>query len=162
MSILQLQQLENSWETEIKKGNCFFQSFAFTDASTHFMEAMIIAELLMENIATASSHALRIPGMYFTACINIAHNYWGMQDVNNAADYFLYCTYKMKQLSNEPALDPLLKKAASLYWLKTVQLYTEFSQKTGMPVPVNLDKEETYLQLQKLKDLFVMNKEKMN
>ncbi len=162
MSAIQIKQLETTWETEIKKGNCFFQSFAFTEASTHYMEAMIIAELLVENIATASDHALRIPGMYFTACINIAHNYWGIQEVNNAADYFLYCTFKMKQLSDKPGIDPSVKQASLIYWIKSVQFFTTFSQKTGMHMPANLDKEETYLQLQKLKDLFVMNKENMN
>lgn len=162
MSVFQLQQLETKWETEINKGNCFFKSSAFSEAYMHYMEAMIISELLLENIATVPKHNLRLPGMYFTSCINIAYNYWRMQDLTNAADYFLYCTYKMKQLSDEPAIDPILKQAASVYWLKSVQLYTEFSGKTGMPIPDCLDHEETYLQLQNLKKLFALGKDNMN
>ncbi len=162
MSDVQIKQLVNTWETKIKKGNYFFQSFAFTEASSHYMQAMITAELLVENIETASNQALQIPGMYFTACINLAHNYWGMKDVNNAADYFLYCTFKMKQLSDKPGIDPLLKKALLIYWVKSVQLFTEFSLKTEIPLPAKLDEEGTYFQLEKLKALFVINKENLN
>lgn len=162
MSVFQLQQIETKWEKEMDKGNCFFQSSAFSDAYMHYMEAMIIAELLLENIATVPKHNLRLPGMYFTSCINIAYNYWRMQDITNAADYFLYCTYKMKQLSDTPAIDPMLKQAASVYWLKAVQINTAFSTETGIPIPVSLDREETYLQLQNLKKLFALGKDNMN
>jgi hypothetical protein len=162
MSASQLLQFEGVWKDEIEKGNGFFQSLAFPKAYSHYMEAMMVCEVLMENITSVQQPSLRIPGMYFITCINLANNYFGMQDNENAASYFLYGTYKMKQLSDEPGIPSLVKQAASIYWLKGVQLYTEFSKKSGMPIPVDLSNEETYFQLQKMKQLFALGKENMN
>jgi len=95
MSEIQIKQLGAKWETQIKKGNCYFQSAVFEDAYPHYMQAMVVSELFLENVTTVPKHnSLHLPGMYFTSCINIACNYWKMQDLKNAADYFLYCTYE--------------------------------------------------------------------
>lgn len=162
MSVPQLQQLESTWESENQKGNDFFQSSAFAKAYSHYIQAMIVSEVLMENITISWQHSLRVPYMYYTACINLAHNYWGMQDIKNAGRYFLYCTYKLKVLADKPGADLLLKQTATDYWLKAVQVYREFAVKTGTPMPVDINKSETYVQLQKLKNLFALPKEKMN
>lgn len=162
MSVSQLQQLENLWETKMNKGDSLFQSCAYAKAYKHYMEAMIVSELLLKDVASASKAILNIPAMYFTACIKIARGYWEMQDIKNASAYFLYCTYKLKQLTYKPGIDAMLREAASVYWLKAVQLYTEFSEKSGMPLPAHLEKEETYLQLKKLKMLFNISKENLN
>lgn len=148
MSTLQLQQLENTWQHEIKKGNGFFRSSAYTKASSHYLQAIIASEMLMENIKKGWEHFLRIPGMYYTACINLAYNYWSMQDIKNAGDYFLYCTYKLKLLAERQSDDLLLKQAAALYWQKAVERHTEFAEKTGAPIPADLSSDETYVQLQ--------------
>lgn len=162
MSLSQLQLLESTWESEIQKGNCFFQSSAFAKAYLHYMQAMIVSEVLMENITISWQHSSRIPGMYYTACVNLANNYRGMQDIKNAERYFLYCTYKLKVLADKPGADLLLKQTATNYWRKAVQVYREFSDKTGTPIPVDINEGETYVQLQKLKNLFTLPKEKMN
>lgn len=162
MSVSQLQQFEHIWETEIEKGNCFFRSSAFLKAYPHYMKAMIASEVLMENGTSSWKHILRVPGMYYTACINIAHNYWGMQDIKNAADYFLYCTYKLKMFAERGDIGDFFKQTASVYWLKAMHLYGEFCEKTGVPMPSDTDKGKTYIQLEKLKDLFSLCKENMN
>lgn len=162
MSVSQLQQFEHIWETEIEKGNRLFQYSAFLKAYPHYMEAMIASEVLMENGTSSWKHILRIPGMYYTACINIAYNYWGMQDIKNAADYFLYCTYKLKMFAERDNIGDLLKQTASIYWLKAMQLYSEFSEKAGIPMPPDMDKGDTYFQLEKLKHLFSLRKEDLN
>jgi hypothetical protein len=126
------------------------------------MNAMMASELLLGNIVTTSKYLFKLPSMYFIACINIANTFWAMKDINNASSYFLYCTYKMKKLTDQPGINGLLKEAASEYWLKAVQFYSQFSQITGTPILPNLDKEETYFQLQKMKNLFSLGKENMN
>lgn len=162
MSVSQLQQLELKWENQIQKGNLLFQTSAFTEAYAHYMEAMIVSELLIDNITTSWQHSSRVPGMYYTACINVAQNYWGMQDLKNAADYYLYCTYKMKKISEKEDVGDLLKQSASIYWLKAIKAYTEFSKKTGVSMPADIDKSDTYLQLERLKVLFSIRQENMN
>lgn len=162
MSHLQLHQLENTWEASISKGNNLFQSSAFTKAYSHYMQAVVASEVLMENIAADTQHALRVPGMYYVACINLAKNYWGMQDVENAKDYFFYCTYKLKLLADKTAPDLLLKQTATVYWQKAVQAYKEFADITGTHIPFDLNENETYEQLQKLKLLFNVPKERLN
>lgn len=162
MSVSQLQQLERKWENQIQNGNRLFQTSAFAKAYPHYMEAMIVSELLIEHITTSRQHSLRVPGMYYTACINIAYNYWGMQDLKNAADYFLYCTYKLKMFAEKKDMGDLIKQTISLYWLKAMHLWSEFSEKTGIPMPPDMDKGDTYIQLEKLKDLFSLRKENMN
>lgn len=162
MSLSQLKQLESTWESEMKTGNSFFQSSAFSMAYSHYMDAMVVSEVLMENITTSLQHCIRVPAMYYTACVNLAHNYLSMQDVENAVTYFLYCTYKLKMLADNPDADLLLRQTATVYWQKTVQVYKEFADKTGTPIPLDLNENETYMQLQKLKNLFNLPKEKMN
>lgn len=162
MSVSQLQQLETKWESQILNGNRLFQIASFDKAYSHYMEAMIVSEILMEDIPSSLKHSLRVPGMYYTACINVANNYWGMQDLKNAADYFLYCTYKIKKLSEKENIVDLLKQSAIIYWLKAMQSYKEFSEKTGISMPADMDKGDTYLQLDKLKILFSISKENMN
>ncbi len=162
MSLAQLERLESTWQSEMQIGNSFFQSSEFGKAYCHYMDAMIVSEVLIENITVSLQHSLRVPGMYYTACLNLASNYWCMQDIENAAAYFLYCTYKIKMLADRPGVDLLLKQTATVYWQKAVKAYTEFSDKTGSVIPVDMNESETYLQLQKLKDLFKLPKEKMN
>ena len=162
MSVLQLQELENAWQAEINKGDSFFQSSAFLQANNHYMNAMVVSELLLQKVTTASRYLSSLPGMYFTACTSIAHTFWIMQDLKNAASYFLYCTYKMKKLTDALDVDALIKEGALLYWRKAVQVYSQFSEQTATPILPNLDKDETYLQLQKVKDLFSVSKESMN
>jgi hypothetical protein len=162
MSQSQLEQFENIWETEMKKGNCFFQSSAYVKACPHYMQAMIASEVLMENLTGAWGHYLRVPGMYYTACINIAHNYWGMQDIKNAADYFFYCTYNLRRFADKPNKNSLLKETAMLYWQKAVTLYAAFADRTGTSISIDMNKAETYVQLEKLKELFTLRKENMN
>lgn len=127
MSVSQFQQLVLKWENQIQKGNRLFQTSAFTEAYTHYMEAMIVSELLIDNITTSWQHTSRVPGMYYTACINVAQNYW-----------------------------------ACKIWLKAIQAYTEFSKKTGVSMPADIDKSDTYLQLERLKVLFSIRQENMN
>jgi hypothetical protein len=162
MSLSQLQQLESTWETEMQLGNSLSQSLAFSKAYSHYMDAMVVSEVLMENITTSLQHSLRVPAMYYTACVNLAHNYLGMQDIENAATYFLYCTYKLKMLADKPDADLLLKQTATVYWQKAVQVYTEFADKTGTPIAADMNESETYVQLQKLKNLVTLPKERMN
>ncbi len=162
MSLSQLQHLESTWETGMQIGNSLFQSLAFSKAYSHYMNAMVVSEVLMKNITTSRQHSLRVPGMYYTACVNLAHNYLRMQDNENAAAYFLYCTYNLKMLADKPDADLLLKQTATVYWQKAVQVYREFADKTGTPIPADISESETYVQLQKLKNLFTLPKEKMN
>ncbi len=161
MSLSQLQELESTWETEIQTGNSLFKCLAFSKAYSHYMNAMIVSEVLMENITTSLQQSFRVPAMYYTACINLAQNYMGQQDIKNAGGYFLYCTYKLKLLADKPGVDELLKQTATVYWQKAVELYTKFADKTGTPIP-DMNKSETYVQLQKLKNLVTLPKEKMN
>ncbi|MEJ7913602.1 MAG: hypothetical protein WKF70_10640 [Chitinophagaceae bacterium] len=162
MSVSQLQQLENIWGKAIQQGNLLFEASAFIEAGPHYMEAVIASEVLMENGTSSWKHSLRVPGMYYTSCINMAHNYWGMQDVANAADYFLYCSYKLKMFSRKEHVSDLSKKSAFLYWLKTIKLYSEFSDQMGIPMPADMEKDDTYRQLDKLKDLFAIRKANLN
>jgi hypothetical protein len=69
MSVSQLQQLEKIWRSEIQKGNTCFQSAAFNEVYRHYTEAMIVSELLLEQTVTGSKHFSRVPGIYFTTCI---------------------------------------------------------------------------------------------
>jgi len=85
-----------------------------------------------------------------------------MKDFENASAYFLYCTYKLKMLADKPGANSSLKEAPINYWQKTVKQYMEFADKTGTPIPADIDKDETYVQLQKLKNLFTLPKEQMN
>lgn len=162
MSQSQLQQLESTWQVEIQKGNSLFQSLAFSKAYSHYMDAVVISEVLMENITASLSHSLRVPGMYYCSCVNLAYNYSGMQDLENAAAYFLYCTYKLKMLADREEVDGLLKQTALIYWQKAVQAYKEFADEKGIPIGVDLNDDETYVQFQNLKGLFTLPKEKMN
>jgi len=162
MSVPQIRKLENIWQTEIEQGNLLFHASAYQQASSHYLEAVIASEVLLENNTSSWKQMLQVPGMYYTSCINMAHNYWGMQDLANAADYFLYCSYKLKMFSRKEHLTDLSKKTAIVYWLRSIKSYTEFSEKTGFPMPPNMDKEDTYSQLDKLKDLFALNKARLN
>jgi hypothetical protein len=162
MSFSQLEQLENIWKNETHKGDCLAQTSSFKEAFPHYMQAMMVSELLLENMATAGQHSLPVTEMYFAACQNIANTYWKMQDTKNAADYFLYCTYKMKQIAELSGVGNSVKQTAGIYWQKAVQLYGEFSTKTGVPMPPDMDKDVTYFQLRKLKSLFSLRKENMN
>jgi hypothetical protein len=162
MSFSQLEQLENRWKNETHKGDCLAQISSFKEALPHYMQAMMVSELLLENMATAWQHPLPVPDMYYAACQNIANTYWKMQDTKNAADYFLYCTYKMKQIAELPGIGNSVIQTAGIYWLKAALLYGEFSTKTGLPMPPDMDKDVTYFQLKKLKNLFSLRKENMN
>lgn len=162
MSLEQLEQLQSRWLNEMQTGNAFFGSSQFDKAYSHFMDAMVVSEVLMENITTSLEHSIPVPAMYYTSCVNLAYNYVCMQDVENAASYFLYCTYKLKMLTDRRDADSFLKQTATIYWQKAVQVYKEFADKTGTPIPLDLNENETYMQLQKLKSLFNLPKEKLN
>ncbi len=162
MSVSQLKQLENIWQTEIEQGNLLFHASAYREASPHYLEAMIASEVLLENGTSSWKQMLQVPGMYYTSCINMAHNYWGMQQLQNAADYFLYCSYKLKMFSKQEHLSDLSKKTAVVYWLRSIKSYADFSEETGLSMPPNLDNDDTYLQLDKLKSLFAINKASLN
>ncbi len=162
MSLSQLQQLESTWETETQIGNSYFQSLIFSKAYPHYMDAVVVSDVLIENVTTSLQHSLRVPGMYYTACVNLANNYLHLKDFENASAYFLYCTYKLKMLADKLVADSSLKESAIIYWQKAVKQYMEFADKTGTPIPADLDEDETYVQLQKLKNLFTLPKEKMN
>jgi hypothetical protein len=43
-----------------------------------------------------------------------------------------------------------------------VHIYRELADKTGTPIAVGINESETYVELQKLKNLFTLPKEKMN
>lgn len=162
MSFSQLEQLVSTWQSEMQIGNSFFKSSEFGKAYAHYMDAMVVSEVLMGNITISWQHSLQVPAMYYTACINLAHNYWSMQDIKNAGRYFLYCTYKLKVLADKPGADLLLRQTATDYWQKAVLVYREFADKTATPIPVDINEGETYVQLQKLKNVFTLPKEKMN
>jgi len=162
MSISTLHDIESTWEKETYKGNQFYNTSSFNKAAEHYMKAMLTSELLLENTAFAWQHAVPVPKLYYTACINLANSYRKAGDNKNAADYFLYCTFKIKQIADDSSLNKDIQETAVLYWRKAVSEFTNFQKEEGLQLPVDIAKDETYHQIEKLKALFDDSKKNLN
>lgn len=162
MSISTLHDIENTWKQETYKGNQFYNTSSFAKATDHYMKAMLASELLLENTAFAWQQAVPVPKLYYTACINLANTYRKVGDSKNAADYFLYCTFKIKQICDCSSLDKDIQQTASLYWSKAVSAFSTFAKEEGLQLPVDIAKDETYHQIKKLKALFDDSKKNLN
>lgn len=162
MSVSTLQKIENMWKKETCKGNGFYNISCFEEAAKHYMKAMLISELLLENTAFAWQHSVPVPKLYYKACVNVANTYRKGGDNKNAADYFLYSTFKIKQMADDGNLPKDIQQKAILYWRKAVSAFTNFSQEEGLPLPVDISKDETCHQIEKLKALFDDSKRNLN
>lgn len=162
MSTSTLKEIEHIWKKETQKGNQCYNTSSLTKAKAHYMKAMAASELLFANAAFAWQQAVPVPKLYYTACINLANTYRKAGDNKNAAGYFLYCTFKIKQMCYCSTFDNDIQQTAILYWRKAVSAFSAFSQEEDLPLPVDITKDETYHQITKLKVLFDDSKRNLN
>jgi hypothetical protein len=153
MSISTLNHLTETWKSETAKGNELLNASYYNKALPHYMEAMMAAELLLRNNKYVWKQGVAIPKWYYLSCTNIAKTYKALHDNNNAADYFLYGTFKIKQLA-DTAFSKNLKQTATIYCKKVMQEFINFSKEIGQPIPIDLTKNETFFQIEKMKALF--------
>jgi len=48
MSVSQIELLEKTWEIEMRKGNTYFQSLIFSKAYPHYMDAVVVSDVLLK------------------------------------------------------------------------------------------------------------------
>lgn len=154
MSISLLKQLAATWKHETEKGDDLCKISVHKDALSHYMNAMIAAELLMEHNEFAWSNGVPVPEWYYVSCIHLAGVFVELKQMNEASTYLLYGSYKIKQLASLPTKVYELRNTAEKFSKRAFNVYVNFSELAGKKMPPDITNDDTFFQVEKLKMLF--------
>lgn len=158
MSFSEFKQMEHEWSEVSERANSLYIKNKFQAATKYYLKALLYSELMLQNVADAQKLNIHIASPFFVSCLNLANNYWALENLKKAGDYFFYNVWKLKMLSKEKEISTEMHFEAIKNWEKAVLSLSDFYEKTNQKTPGNFWKEETYQQIQNTKNLLNMKK----
>jgi len=162
MSLLEFNKLNNYWCDQTERGNTLYHKAQHGQAIKYYEQALLSSELMFRNIDDAQIHDIQVVSPFSVACMNMAHNFWAMQDLKKAGNYFFYNVWRLKKLSDKNGINADLYFEAIKNWQKAALAITHFYQQTTQKLAVDFWKQETYDTINNARMLFVKNKSSLN
>ncbi len=93
MSISTLKQLATTWKAETEKGDELCKNLVYQDALAHYMNAMIAAELIIEDYEFVWGNGVPVPEWYYVSCLHLAGVFVELKQVKEASSVLIDIKY---------------------------------------------------------------------
>ncbi len=144
MAYSELKNIQNMWQVETTTANDLFHNKEYTLALAHYKKAQIVGEIMVRNVDDAGLYNIPAIQPFSVSCTNLAYNFWVLNDIQKATNYFFYNIWCLKQLSERKNLKQKLRSEATDEWSNAVSAFIDFHHKTGQALSVDFWKDETY------------------
>lgn len=144
MSIVEFTQATENWSKLTQIANNLYNEGKHNDATRHYQQVLYLSEIMFRNENDAAKFEIEIASPFFVSCLNLANNFWALNDFKNAGDYFFYNVWHLKALATKSKHNYHLHFQSSKNWEKAVLLLIDFYKQTGQKLTVDFWKDETY------------------
>lgn len=162
MSLLEFKTAEDNWLAETVTANDLYQKAQYDLASKYYQQALLFSELMFRNVTDAHVYDIHVISPFSVSCINMANNFWAMQELKKAGDYFFYNVWNLKIVSKQEGISEAIYFDAIKNWEKAVLALTDFYNKTNQKLEVDFWKDETYDLIKNAQKWLVQNKTGLN
>jgi len=162
MSFSEFKQVKHNWSLVTQKGNALFEANNHESAIKYYQHALFCSELMVRNANYAQELNIQIVSPFFVSCLNMANNFWAMNDLKKAGDYFLYNVWHLKMLCKREGIGEEVQLEAIQNWEKAVLSMVDFYTKTGQDIKVDFWKDETYEQIMNTRKWIVKRQTGLN